>query len=482
MPVTCALHSLSTLMLLKAGTSSSKSDRTASQQAVHLDAVNRETRSSLEHSFASPDNAPPLSLSTSPSSTLTVRGSRHQTATPGRFSPPRSDLPKQRRKSGTSATTRTITSSLMERQHTLTRASNSSAVSPVQALPTSLQMAESPRYISRNTHARLSDADWTDASANISSTSSFEDLGGARVSSSSRPALESQEGSDLDMDFLESGTSSGTGSPRHRTSVLQRPGHTYSHRRISPNRHPRRSRRSRVNSLRRSAFASTGTQDGSLSDPGTRRTSGSAADDSFLELLEAAKTFMAMNPRYGSSSSTTQTQRSSVARYSGVSDAISWTAEVVMPEGTPRGRTIMLEQTMKEVSRPGSRGPSPIPPASMSTSATFDLSSSDSPPSHGLTSSRGGDEDTCRTGEEYNAITPPQPVSLDPRLSTEAKREQFSAEESDERPHMPSKPESWRDWIGRHLRRFTVGISVIGMGLVIAVGVGLLKPPLIRKG
>jgi hypothetical protein len=402
----------------------------------------------------------PPSLSTSPSSTLTLRGASR---------PRDSKSPPPIAYAGRASLHSSVQASahpsrpvgLMERRRTYT------AKTPTASLQLRNQKGSTtPVETSR---PGASEPEWTDAGANVSSSSSFENLA-MRHSP--------QEGSDLDMDFSSSSQSSDRApSPVGSIANVKR-----SQRRTevaggtppSPKRQRRRPRRSRVHSLRRSAV--NGNRDGTQSDPERRTSVSRKADDSFIELLEAAKTFMAMNPRYGSASSTGVSipTRSSLA-----------SAAPVIGDGTPRGRSINLPQAPEETHVPKAESHSPAPPASMSASTNFDLSSNDSPPSHGLTNSRFGDEDASKDShDEVYRPAMPQPIVSDPRLSSESKREAElfpgKEEEGFSTPYRPV-PETWLDWFRRQFGRFTVGISLVGIGLVLAVGIGIFKPPMIRR-
>lgn len=314
---------------------------------------------------------------------------------------------------------------------------------------------------------RQEEPDWTDASANISSASSYEDLG-----KESSP----QEGSDLDMDFLSSAGDE-EGLPTNQTSVRAR---TSKDAGTSSPRRRRRPKRDRTNSLRRTAVAGRTNQDGIQSDPERRSTKDRTADDSFLELLEATKTFMAMNPRY------TSTPNSSAfgGGYLDSSAAQSMPARLPRSDRTPRSRTVELpeEATYNQQLR-RSHEHSPAAPASMSASTNFDLSSSDSPPSHGLTSSRGGDDASKDEYDVDSQTPPPPPIVSDPRLSFDGSRDLATPKDSDDAEKPVARPlaETWLDWVNRQFRRVTVGIGLVGLGLVLAVGVGLFKTPIIRR-
>lgn len=185
----------------------------------------------------------------------------------------------------------------------------------------------------------------------------------------------------------------------------------------------------------------------------------------------------------------------------------------------------------------------PPPPVSMSNSTTFALSSSDSPPSRGFASSREDDEhdseirspsplierqpgarrsDADQSADRQEAAEPRggrSRLERDERLveraesngggtagSTEAATpregdrphdaekaylaEQDSSKELETSDPSHARPESvppspspsrWWDWLARQIRRITIGFGLIGVGLVVAVGVGVLKKPSIRR-
>lgn len=314
---------------------------------------------------------------------------------------------------------------------------------------------------------RREDPEWTDAAANVSSASSYEDLG--KTSSN-------QEGSDLDIELTSSAGDEGLDRLGEASAPLRTRSSNASG--VASPRRRRRPKRDRMQSLRRTAMGSR-SKDGIQSDPEGQPSSERGADDSFLDLLEATKTFMAMHPRY-----------SSTPRSTSLSSQLDQLAAQSMPvrlgreESTPRGRTIDLPCEAGAVQErvAGTDYHSPAP-ASMSASTNFDLSSSDSPPSHGLTSSRGGDEASKDDDEADPLATTPQPIASDPRLSSDASRDLATPRETGEAEKPPSRPlhESWLDWLGRHMRRVTVGISLVGLGVVLAVGVGLFRPPTIRR-
>lgn len=414
-----------------------------------------------QETTTNPLRSPP-SLSTSPSSTLTLRGARQRDASSRSASAANSTVTA----GGMSASANIYTAStlpqrpihLMERRRTYTNATASaSRLGSVKPATRALQRGDEP--------------DWTDASAHVSSASSFEDLG---------KQISTQEGSDLDMDFSsstgEEGEVSRNADLTSRTLLSKQAGPSPSPRRR------RRPRRVRMSSLRRTAVSGRASIEGVQSDPEGRGPRERSADDSFLELLEATRTFMAMNPRYSS----TPNSSTFTAGPIGQSSSTSMPARLPRHDTTPRGRTMELpEEDDDQPDTNRADYQSPAPPTSMSASTNFDLSSSDSPPSHGLTSSRGGD-DASKDEYEYDhdqQASPPQPIVSDPRLSSDASRELATPRDTGEpeKPLPRPPPETWFEWLNRQVRRVTVGIGLVGIGLVLAVGVGLFKTPTIRR-
>ena len=219
-----------------------------------------------------------------------------------------------------------------------------------------------------------------------------------------------------------------------------------------------RSRNMRLSHLRRSipstganglsAYAST--RGGIQSEPEGNQAN--TADDAFLELLEVARTFVSMRPQHASST-------------------LSVTPRVIHTTG------------QKLTSPLPSRPPSPPPPVSMSASTTFALSSSDSPPSNGLASSREIDqEDDLGLQENEARILGDkqiQDVQGAGQVGVELPKEEFIRDNENDRPGEPA--ESWWDWLGRQFRRITISAGLLGIGFVIAIGIGVVQKPTIRR-
>lgn len=299
---------------------------------------------------------------------------------------------------------------------------------------------------------------WSDT-ANLSSASSFEDLG---------KQSNTQEGSDLDMEFLASSEEASSISPRQ---VDRHSARTQLNDGIAPL-SPRRRRRNRLERTytARSTASKSRKPDGVQSDPERLDSSHRQVDDSFLDLLEATRTFMAMNPRYSSTPDGSISVRNAA------------TSQALLEYSTPRSQSTDLPEETADRDRSATkrdREKSPPLPASMSASTNFDLSSSDSPPSHGMTSSRGGEDDPRDEYEvdAYRYVATPQPIARDPRLSSDASRESVSEGNKDESEKQDGGPKhhSWMDWLTQRVRGATVGIGIVGLGFIIAVGVGLFR-------
>ena len=214
-------------------------------------------------------------------------------------------------------------------------------------------------------------------------------------------------------------------------------------------------RRSVSTAVTRDGSSSTGIRGGIQSEPEGHDTA--SADESFLELLEVARTFISMRPQYGSSTVSAASR----------SDAVIASPSAQHPSSS-------------------SRQSSPVPPASLSASTNFTLSASDSPPSRGLASSREMDPEDQVADDDNDGS--PLPVA---RRRTDSQRPSdknvtrtgYQEEESDTREPDRSggSSETWWEWLAAQLRRISVGVGLIGMGLVVAIGVGVIKKPAIRR-
>ena len=322
---------------------------------------------------------------------------------------------------------------------------------------------------------------------NLSSASSFEDLG---------------------FDMLESSEADGDGVPSRQQSVLPLRRRPRASAKKSGSRQSRRGSRADprpadsterlvASGLMQRPHSSLRAEEqhGVRSEPeGGVHTAATRADDAFLELLEAARTFISMRP----SEVPVELQRAATA-----DDTVSNTVSHIgardgMPALSPRQSPHQDQE---------------VPP-SMSSSTNFALYSSDSPPSQGLLSSqelstnapspdlsspRGESHSTAQVAEGERAqgasmqrddtltlqrpsTTSAQAQSLqESTASTELAASSSRGRKDDHEGGLGGGPESWWDWIGRHVRAISIGFGMLGFGLVVAIGVGVLKKPTLRR-
>lgn len=339
-------------------------------------------------------------------------------------------------------------------------------------------------------------ANW--AEATLSSTSSFEDLG--------FDDFEDDEGEEVVSPTKRKSSIYSENKDRHTTPKARRlnlPGsppslqQSASPQSISATTYharttPRPQRPSKPSSaLRRSAPPSyglpraSGPRSGIQSEPELSRDD-LQADDTFLELLEAAKTFMSMSPSAISSSSTAGSSLMIASKRPSVPQnyAVDSQRRKVEPEAVEKIDERAITPTSPQV------------PTSMSTSTTFVLSSSDSPPSYGLASSREGlDDDEDGSGGLPSPTAQQESIARSSLTTTVRSQEderrhsgydELAQEKVEEKHSESAEPTGsgnggWWDWLSRQYKRITFGIGLLGIGFVIAIGVGLIKKPSIRR-
>ena len=132
-----------------------------------------------------------------------------------------------------------------------------------------------------------------------------------------------------------------------------------------------------------------------------------------------------------------------------------------------------VQETSRVPSSSSSRNASPAAPASMSSSTNFVLSSSDSPPSRDLTSSR----EMVRSGSTTRSPSP-LPLELEARLHL-SREETITGVPRGE----PDKPQGWWDWLLSTIGPFGISVtvvSIVGLGLAIASRSSFFRKPTIR--
>ncbi|KAL7009062.1 hypothetical protein EMMF5_001259 [Cystobasidiomycetes sp. EMM_F5] len=168
-------------------------------------------------------------------------------------------------------------------------------------------------------------------------------------------------------------------------------------------------------------------------------------DDSFLELIDAARL---------------------------AEDSIGMSA-TVRPVATARDTDMRNDRSIAPfIEAP----PSPQAPASMSASTAFALSSNDSPPSQGFMSS--ANSDSSDEGEsDTQAARPRQSPPLSSAAEADSQPTEGSVDtsgtsESSTNGHdastSPSIMSSWWHWLMRHVLKLTVGAGLIGIGYLFA--------------
>lgn len=180
---------------------------------------------------------------------------------------------------------------------------------------------------------------------------------------------------------------------------------------------------------RRDAGGSSLSRGGFLSEPDV---ASARPDADFLNLLQAARTFSSMRPSHEAA-------------------------------GPPSSRNS------------SSRDASPAMPASMTSSTNFVLSSSDSPPSHDLASSR----EMIRSG---SATRSPSPLPLEMEARLRLSREETITGTPQGEPY---KPQSWWDWLWITVGPVGLGItavSLIGLGLAWAGRTSLVRKAAVHTG
>ena len=326
---------------------------------------------------------------------------------------------------------------------------------------------------------------WVDLDLNLSSASSFEDLG---------------------FDLLESSEADGDGVPSRQQSVLPLRRRPRASAKKSGSRQSRRGSRadlgpagsttrlvaSGLMQRPHSSLRADEQQHSVQSEPeGGVHTGATRADDAFLELLEAARTFISMRPS------------EMPAELQGAATADDTISNSVPLTGASVGLPALSPHQDQEV------------PPSMSSSTNFALYSSDSPPSQGLLSSqelspdapspdlsspRDESHPTVQLADSKRAqgasmqrddtltLQRPTPTSAQARslqesmASTELAASSSRGHKDDHHEGgVGGSPESWWDWIGRHIRAISIGAGMLGFGLVVAIGVGVLKKPTLRR-
>lgn len=199
----------------------------------------------------------------------------------------------------------------------------------------------------------------------------------------------------------------------------------------------KRRRAAKKGSIRRQAgLTASPSKSGFVSEPDTSQ---ARPDSDFLELLLAARTFASMRSSQGQS------------------------------------LDVLADQTKPTQSSASSRDASPAGLASMSSSTNFVLSSSDSPPSRDLASSR----EMARSGSNTRSPSP-LPLEMEARLRLSREETITGMPYGGE----PEKPQSWWDWLVGAIGPVGIGITIVGLvglGFAVASRSSLFRKPMLRS-